>query len=135
MKNKFLSFGSLLVGSFVLLSMATIKSNQQDPWEIPSEYQNKKNPYAGLVDDEQIGKEIYGIYCQTCHGIKGKGDGINAKLIETPVADFTLVSFKNQTDGSIYYKAYTGRNEMPSFKTILPDEEDLWMVINYIKSL
>jgi len=115
--------------------MITIKSNQRDPWEIPAEYQNMKNPYAGLVDEEQIGQEIYGIYCQTCHGIKGKGDGINAKLIETPVADFTLAPFKNQSDGSIYYKAYTGRNDMPSFQKILPDEEDLWMVINYIKSL
>ncbi len=135
MKNKFLPLSSLLVGSFALLSMITITSDQQDSWEVPAEYQNMKNPYAGVVDDEQIGQEIYGIYCQTCHGVKGKGDGINAKLIETSVADFTLASFKNQKDGSIYYKAATGRSDMPSFQTIIPDEEDLWMVINYIKSL
>ena len=135
MKKKFLSVGTILVVSFVLLSMTIIKSNQQDPWEVPTEYKNMKNPYASVVDDEQIGEEIYGIYCQACHGIKGKGDGINAELVTTPIADFTLASFKNQTDGSLYYKAYTGRNDMPAFQLIIPEEEDLWMVLNYIKSM
>ena len=134
MKKKFLRFGTILIGSFALLSMTIIKSNQQDPWEVPTEYQNMKNPYARVVDDEQIGEEIYGIYCQACHGIKGKGDGINAELVNTPVANFTLASFKNQSDGSLYYKVITGRNDMLGFQLIIPEEEDLWMVINYIKN-
>lgn len=135
MKKKFLRFGTVLVGSFTLLSMTIIKSEQQDPWEVPSEYKNMKNPYAGFEDDELIGEEIYGMYCLPCHGIKGKGDGLNAELVNTPMPDFTVSSFKNQSDGSVYYKASTGRNDMPGFQLIIPEEEDLWMVINYIKDL
>jgi len=135
MKKKFLRFGTLLVGSFALLSMTIIKSNDQDPWEVPAEYKNLKNPYTNVEDDELIGEELYGMYCQSCHGIKGKGDGVNAELVSTPVADFTTASFKNQSDGSLYYKLITGRNDMVGFQLIIPEEEDLWMVINYIKNL
>ncbi len=97
MKKKFLRFGAVLVGSFALLSMTIIKSNQQDPWEVPADYKNMKNPYTSVADDELIGEELYGMYCQACHGIKGKGDGVNAELVNTLVADFTLASFKNQS--------------------------------------
>ena len=134
MKNKFLRLGTILVVSFALISMKTIKSNLQDPWEVPAEYENMKNPYASVPDDEQIGEELYGMYCQACHGINGKGDGVNAELTNTPVADFTLSSFKNQSDGSLYYKVITGRNDMVGFQLIIPEEEDMWMVINYIKN-
>ncbi len=134
-KKKFLRLAIILSGSFVLLSMTIIKTNQQDPWEAPAEYQNMKNPYANFDDDERIGRILYSKYCKACHGSKGKGDGSKAKLVDTPVADFTSAAFKNQTDGSMFYKAYTGRNDMPSFERIIPDEEDLWMVINYIKDL
>lgn len=134
MKNKFLRLGTILVVSFALISMKIIKSNLQDPWEVPAEYENMKNPYASVPDDEQIGEELYGMYCQACHGINGKGDGVNAELTNTPVADFTLSSFKNQSDGSLYYKVITGRNDMVGFQLIIPEEEDMWMVINYIKN-
>lgn len=135
MKVKLLRIGLIVIGSFTLLSMSLIKSNPQDIWDVPPEYQNMKNPYSSVSDDEQIGEELYGLYCQTCHGITGKGDGVNANLIETPVADFTLESFKVQSDGSLYYKIYTGRNEMPTFESIIPEEEDLWMVVNYVRNL
>ena len=107
----------------------------QDPWEVPAEYNNMENPYAGVKDRDKIGFDIYSVYCQSCHGKKGQGDGINSKLLETPVADFTDQSFKEQTDGSLYYKVFKGRNEMPAFDRIITDEEDLWMLVNYIRSL
>ena len=130
-----LRFGAILIGSLFLLSMSHFKLDQQDEWEVPPEYQSMNNPYSDIADKELIGEEIYGMYCQSCHGIKGAGDGINAHLIETPVADFTSDAFKNQTDGSLYYKIYTGRNEMPAFERIIPEEEDLWMVVNYVKNM
>ena len=135
MKNKLLRISLLTIISLALLSMSRTHWNPQDIWDVPPEYENMKNPYSGISDEELIGEELYGMYCQTCHGVKGEGDGVNAYLIETPVADFTLESFKKQSDGSLYYKIYTGRNEMPGFETIIPVEEDLWMVVNYIRKL
>lgn len=133
MHAKTLQLGTLLIGSLLLLSMTLIKTNYQDPWEVPADYQHLKNPYAAVVDEDWIGRSIYNKHCKFCHGSKGKGDGNQSKLLQTPVAKFTSDAFKNQTDGSIYYKLKTGRNEMPSFDKIITDEEDLWMVVNYIK--
>ena len=115
MKNTILRLGAILFGSFVLLSMTIIKTNQQEPWVAPVEYQNIKNPYSGVEDRERIGRIIYSKQCKFCHGSKGKGDGNQANLLETVVADLTAASVKNQTDGSLYYKIYTVRNDMPTF--------------------
>ena len=134
MKMKILKLAILLFGSFTLLSMALVKTDLQEPWKAPEEYQNMKNPYTGLEDEDRIGRTIYSKHCKFCHGGNGKGDGNQANLLQTKVADFTSDEFKNQTDGSMYYKVYTGRNEMPGFEKIIPDEEDFWMVVNYIKS-
>ena len=135
MKKHLLLIGTLLVGSFVMLSMTIIKSNQQDPWEVPAKYQKMENPYASATDDEKIGRILYSKHCKSCHGTKGKGDGTKAKSVDTPVGDFTDASFKNQSDGSLYYKTFIGRDDMPSFKKKIANEEEQWLVINYIKGL
>ncbi|MCW5517234.1 c-type cytochrome [Muriicola sp. Z0-33] len=126
---------TILLGGFMLLSMTVVKLNQETVWEVPEDYQNLENPYAEVEDEDRIGRITYSKYCKTCHGSKGKGDGSAAKLLETPVADFSADVFKDQTDGSIYYKVYTGRNEMPGFEKIIREEEDLWLLVNYIKDL
>ena len=126
---------TILLGGFMLLSMTVVKLNQETVWEVPEDYQNLENPYAEVEDEDRIGRITYSKYCKTCHGSKGKGDGSAAKLLETPVADFSADVFKDQTDGSIYYKVYKGRNEMPGFEKIIREEEDLWLLVNYIKAL
>ena len=35
----------------------------------------------------------------------------------------------------LFYKTQTGRDEMPSFKNKIPDEEDIWHTVNYMRSL
>lgn len=134
MKISIIKHGLLLLGSFTLVSMSLIKMDLQDAWEVPAAYENMKNPYQNVADEDRVGRVLYSKHCKFCHGAKGKGDGNQAKLLQTPVADFTSETFKNQSDGGIYYKLYTGRNEMPGFEKIIKDEEDFWMVINYIKA-
>jgi mono/diheme cytochrome c family protein len=70
-----------------------------------------------------------------CHGSKGKGDGTKAPGLDTPVPDFTEAAFGNQTDGSLYYKTIFGRDDMPSFEKKIVEEEDRWMIVNYIKKM
>lgn len=128
---------AILTGSLALVSMTvdSIGQNPQEPWPVPTEFKKMKNPYAGTKDYDRIGHELYSKYCKTCHGKKGQGNGVNSEFIKTPVADFTEDAFKSQSDGSLYFKIATGRNEMPGFEQIIPDEEDLWMVVNYVKAL
>ena len=135
MKNIVLRSAVLLFFCLILISMKGVNSGLQEKWEVPASYVNMNNPYADTDDQDRIGRITYSKYCKTCHGSKGQGDGSAAKLLETTVADFTSDEFKNQTDGSIYFKVKTGRAEMPGFEKSIPDDEDLWLLVNYIKNL
>ena len=74
---------------------------------------------------------MFGIQYST----KGKGDGTKAADLDTPTGDFTDASFKEQTDGSLYYKTFFGRDDMPGFNKKITDEEDKWLIVNYIRAL
>ena len=125
----------LCLGCIFFLFMSSFFM-QNDPWPVPSKYQKLKNPYADADDsDDMIGKELYYIHCKSCHGKKGIGDGSKAAELGTPVPDLTLAGFKSQTDGEIYYKSYIGRDEMPAFEKKIDDEEDQWLLVNYLKTL
>jgi len=58
-----------------------------------------------------------------------------AAQLETSPGDFTEKSFSNQPDGSLFYKTLEGRDDMPSYKKKIPDEEDIWCVVNYMRTL
>ena len=135
MKKQLFIISAILLGSFVLISMTVLKSNTQEPWKAPAKYEKMANPYADAADDENIGKMLYMKHCKSCHGSKGRGDGSKADSVDTEIGDFTEDAFKEQSDGALYYKTFIGRDDMPSFKKKITDEEDQWMVINYIKKL
>ena len=135
MKKQLFIISIMLLASTMLLSITHLASNQQEPWVVPAKYKKMKNPYVDAKDVDKIGRILYSKHCKSCHGTKGKGDGKKAESVDTPIGDFTDGSFKNQTDGELYYKSFNGRDDMPSFKKKITDEEDQWMVINYIKSL
>jgi mono/diheme cytochrome c family protein len=106
----------------------------QDKWVVPDKYKNMENEYAG-DDEDGIGEELYAQHCKSCHGKEGYGDGTKSKELETALRDFTSDEVQSQTDGELYYKAIIGRDEMPNFEKKIKDEEDRWMVINYLRSL
>ena len=134
MKKQLFIICSILLGSFVLISMTALKSNIQEPWKAPAKYEKMANPYTDTADAEKIGKIIYSKHCKSCHGSKGLGDGPKADSVDTEIGDFSEDAFKDQTDGALYYKTFIGRDDMPSFQKKITDEKDQWMVINYIKN-
>ncbi len=106
----------------------------QDDWVVPEKFRDKENPYAQVEDEDEIGKDLYSVHCRSCHGKTGLGDGSKAFELESDVKDFTAKTFKSQSDGAIYFKIIMGRNEMPSFDKKIKEEEDRWMLVNYVKS-
>jgi mono/diheme cytochrome c family protein len=92
------------------------------------------NPIKGNEASIQNGKKIYTQYCVTCHGVKGKGDGIAASGLPKPPADHTSGFVQNQSDGALYWIITIGNNPMPSYKKTLSSIER-WQVINYIRTL
>ena len=125
-----LTLGVLAVFAFALVAF----NAPQDPWEVPAKYKTMKN-ITGGEDDDGIGEELWAQHCKSCHGKEGYGDGTKAKELKTPMRDFTTSDVQSQTDGEIYYKSIIGRDEMPNFEKKIRDEEDRWMVVNYIRSL
>ncbi|HEX4875246.1 MAG TPA: c-type cytochrome [Chitinophagaceae bacterium] len=107
----------------------------QEPWPVPDAYKNKVNPLKGDAASLTDGKALWGQHCKSCHGTKGKGDGPKASQLDTDPGDFTKASFQSQTDGSLYYKTEKGRKDMPSFKTKIPDPNDIWALVNYMRTM
>lgn len=125
----------MIIGSYVLFSMTILKSSVQEPWDVPAKYQKMENPFASDADADNIGRTLYSKHCKSCHGSNGKGDGPKAEGLDTPVPDMTTSAFKGETDGSIYYKTVFGRDDMPSFEKKITDDQDRWLIVNYLKSL
>jgi mono/diheme cytochrome c family protein len=119
----------------VLLSFSYKQTSQPSPWAVPDAYKTKVNPLKGDAASLTKGKDVYNQFCKSCHGTKGKGDGPKASQLDTECGDFTKASFHEQTDGSLFYKTYQGRKDMPSYKTKIPEANDIWAVVNYIRTM
>lgn len=126
---------SLFAALFAIALVAFTTKTANDPWPVPDAYKNKVNPQAKDAASLANGKTLWNQHCKSCHGSKGKGDGPKAAQLDTECGDFTKPAFKSQTDGSLYYKTEKGRKDMPSYKTKIPDANDIWDVVNYMKSL
>lgn len=127
---------TLLIIAFLTMSFA-LKSTSQDPWDVPAEYKSMKNP-TDASDKEGIldGKYIYSKECSSCHGKAGMGDGSKADGLKGYLGDFSDPEFfEEQTEGELFYKIKKGRDDMPSFEKKIRSDEDIWLVINYIKTL
>jgi mono/diheme cytochrome c family protein len=105
------------------------------PWPVPDAYKNKKNPVASNAASIAAGKELWNTNCKSCHGAKGLGDGSKAAQLKTEPGDFSTADVQSQTDGSMFYKIAEGRDDMPSFKKKIPDEEDIWNLVVFARTL
>lgn len=81
------------------------------------------------------GKALYQAYCVSCHGPDGRGNGPQAASLPVPPADLT-VHAPAHTDGELFRFIANGLRgtPMPAFKDTL-SREDIWHLVNYIKSL
>jgi mono/diheme cytochrome c family protein len=109
-------------------------SNFIDPWVVPDKYNKMPNPVKADAESLATGKEIWTKQCQSCHGKSGKGDGPKAAQLKTLPHDISKPDIQSQTDGALFYKTSEGRDDMPSFKKKIPDQDDIWSVVNYIRT-
>ena len=130
-KNAFIMVAAISV--FIL--MAFVSNKGKDPWPVPDKYLKMVNPVKSDATSIADGKALYALHCQSCHGKKGKGDGPKAAQLDTESGDFTSGDFQKQPDGAVFYKTTEGRKDMPSFKKKIPEQNDIWTVVNYIRTL
>ncbi len=103
-------------------------------WVVPAKYQTMKNP-TNPKDDLAIGKSIYSKHCKSCHGSEGYGDGSKADEMIGDLGDFSTEEFQAQSDGKLFYKTTFGRDDMPEYTKKIPDDEDRWLLVNYMRTL
>jgi mono/diheme cytochrome c family protein len=129
-------FSKVVLAAFALVMFtAFMPGTVGDPWVVPDKYKKMKNPVASDKESIAVGKALYVKHCKSCHGTKGLGDGTKAAQLKTKCGDFSTADFQSQTDGSIFYKTSEGRDDMPSFKKKIPAQEDLWSIVNYLRTL
>lgn len=127
-------FKTLLAYSLISFALVSFAGIVQDEWVVPEKYQNMKNP-TDPEEDLSIGKSLYSKHCQSCHGKEGYGDGKKAKEVEGDLGDFSSEEFQAQSDGALFYKTTIGREDMPEYTKKMPDDEDRWLIVNYMRTL
>jgi mono/diheme cytochrome c family protein len=88
------------------------------------------------------GREQYGIFCATCHGERGLGDGpvsLTGEIAGPFAGVYPLVGLVTaRSDGYIYNVIRIGNGgfpglRMPSYGRIPP--QDRWDIVNYVRFL
>lgn len=123
----------LLPAVFIVLASFTLMQ-QPKPWAVPDKYAKMTNPVKSDPTSIAAGKALWAKHCQSCHGKSGKGDGPKAAQLKTVPDDMTKADVQKQTDGALFFKTSEGREDMPSFKKKIPDQEDIWTVVNYMRT-
>jgi mono/diheme cytochrome c family protein len=128
--NKFI----LPIVSVVFVTAAGFTIVQTDPWPVPDKYAKMTSPVKSNPEVLATGKELWIKHCQSCHGKSGKGDGPKAAQLKTLPDDMTKANVQQQSDGALFFKSSEGRKDMPSFKKKIPDQEELWSIIAYLRT-
>lgn len=132
MNTKFFLFGLSLV--LITAPAVWFTQHTQDPWPVPEKYLKMANPVKADAESLATGKELWAKHCQSCHGKTGKGDGSKAAQLKTTPEDLGKPEIQKQPDGAFFYKTSTGRKDMPSFNKKIPDQEDIWAIVNYLRT-
>lgn len=105
----------------------------ENNWLVPDSIKILQNP---VMDDKMLdnGKALFRIYCSTCHGLGGRGDGAAGQAMGSQPADLLSEGVQDQTDGELFYKITKGKVVMPSFQELL-SEEQRWYLVGFIKNL
>lgn len=104
-------------------------------YQSDEEAKGLKNPLQETKEWLAKGTHKYQIYCAICHGQDGRGDGtiVEKMLVKPP----SLLSDKIRgwTDGQIFHLATKGRGLMGGYESQMPDPDDRWAIVLYVRHL
>lgn len=111
------------------------KKDQPAVPTVPAEAAKKANPVKPTAESIAQGKKYYGFDCAMCHGDSGDGKGVVAVEERFNLKDFRdPATLKDRTDGELFFILKNGKGHMP-VEPIRSSPNDLWNLINYIRSL
>jgi len=102
--------------------------------QAPAAEAQKPNPVKPTPESLAKGKKIFNVDCALCHGEHGDGKGDMASDIKN-IPDLTNPDVqKNSTDGQWFQIIRKGKGDMPPEDTGRAKDEDVWNLVNYIRS-
>lgn len=99
-----------------------------------------KSPLEKTEAHKAEGMRLYGIYCSTCHGAAGMGDGPVPKILETrdnlglKPTPYNAEPISLYTEGELFHITQFGKGNMGSYATQLSAYER-WQVVQYVQEL
>jgi len=93
------------------------------------------NPLEPTSQNLERGKKIYTVYCSSCHGDQGNGQGrlFTSKKYPYPPANLLSDKMQNVPDGEIYHVITVGWGIMAEHGSMIrPD--DRWKAVLYIRN-
>lgn len=136
MKKSFTMKQFIIMSLLVVFVTATgFNFIQTKPWPVPDKAAKTANPLKSDAATIAAGKSLWSVHCASCHGKMGLGDGSKAAQLKTQPDDFSKAAFQNQSDGSLFYKVVEGRDDMPAYKKKIPDTDDIWSLVIYMRTM
>jgi len=80
------------------------------------------------------GEELFGLYCASCHGDTGYGDGAAGGALGQKPANFHDTLVTKQSDGALYWKMSNGKGNMPPFQDVFTPEQR-WQLVAFVRDL
>lgn len=118
----------------IFITTASFTIFQNKPWNVPPDKAKISNAVKSDASSIAAGKVLWSQHCSSCHGKAGLGDGTKAAQLETTPPDFSKALVQGESDGALFFKTSEGRGDMPSFKKKIPDQEDIWNLVNYMRT-
>ena len=101
------------------------------------------SPAVGQPDTTRAGATaaLYARFCSPCHGVRGAGDGYNARFLPVrPTAHADKMYMSGRSDDALFDAIYAGgyvmnrSNRMPPFGQTLAREQ-IWSLVRYLRDL
>lgn len=80
------------------------------------------------------GDDVYRVFCISCHGVTGTGDGPVSQRGFPPPPSLLTGKSRQMKDGQLFHVLTYGQNSMPTFSPELSHSRR-WDVINYIRDM
>lgn len=127
----------LIAGGMMTIGAAPARSFQDGTgWTLGSDAAEIRNPLAPTAEIMARGADLYGEFCQRCHGRSGRGNGPDADPDDPPRDLTDPARASRNPDGVLFYKVWYGRRNprMPAFRNEM-DRDEVWAVVHYVTSL
>lgn len=124
-----------VLASFLAVAQSEPSGEKAEPSNAEQQkLRSVKGPVPYSAKSIARGKMIYARYCTECHGKDGKAQidvVANATNLTNPEKFLHGI-----TEGEIFHSIRDGAGvDMPPFKPMLTKEEDIWSLVNFIRSL